>query len=124
MPSIKKPTSKKATTKKTVKKELETFEVKLTKPELEHLRDVMSVLIPSDEDPISISVVLAKAKSSLEAEQLLWQKLVKVFETAEVDMEDDVPNYMVTPVTIPAMSICQVEFNCDDCEEATESEEE
>jgi len=117
----KKPLVKKS--KSVVKKELETFEVRLTKPELEHLRDVMSVLIPDEDVPRSISIVLANAKNAAEAEQLLWQKIVKVCELANVDLEDDVPNYMVTPVTIPAMSICQVEFNSDDSEEEFVDEE-
>lgn len=93
----KKAAKKKPATKK--KKEPEkVYTVEFTQSELEHVRDLFSILLPSDEE-LTISSALAEMKEQSEMEVALWEKLATLFESAGLSLGDDAPDFVIATTT-------------------------
>ena len=78
----------------------EIFALNLTRYQLLNLRDVMSVMLPSDMRE-TISQALAKVGNRSMVEQVLWNKIVKLCIEADVPVGDVVPDYIVS-ISAPA----------------------
>lgn len=81
-----------------------TFDVRLTKFELLHLRDLMSILTPPEAQK-TVSQHLAEAENRVMVEALLWKKISTTCETAGIPLGDDAPDFIVAPVASPAISV-------------------
>jgi len=78
------------------------FKVELTKLELEHLRDVLSVFLSASQ---TVSLQLASAKGVEHVDASLWEKTVNACQAAEIGLEDDAPTYVVTLAEAPQLGI-------------------
>lgn len=92
------------------KKKLPLFDVQLTKPELEHIRDLFSILLPSD-PPESISQCLAKQAERGELEHNLWEKLSAACDVAGVDLGEKAPDFVVAASTQPMIGLFKVDLS-------------
>jgi hypothetical protein len=93
-----------------MKKEIKrrkTYDVRLTKMELVHLRDMFSILLPPAADK-TLSQALAELEGRPLVESVLWRKISEVAELAGVPLEDDAPDYVVAPASTPAISVFQI----------------
>jgi hypothetical protein len=88
-------------------KKHETFELILTKFELLHLRDLMSVLLPPDGSQ-TVSEALASAEERTLIESFLWDKMSKLCKQAKLPLEGEAPDYIVAPIAAPPMGVFQI----------------
>lgn len=89
-----------------IKKHL-TFELSLTKFELLHLRDLMSVLLPPDGGQ-TLSQSLASVEDRLLIESLLWTKVSNLCKRAKLPLDEEAPDYIVAPTSPPPMGVFQI----------------
>jgi len=109
---MKKTTTKKVTKKKEILREPEikkhsTFELSLTKFELLHLRDLMSVLLPPD-GAQTLSQSLASIEDRSLVESMLWDKVSNLCKQAKLPLDAEAPDYIVAPIAPPPMGVFQV----------------
>jgi hypothetical protein len=127
-----------------ISKTNDVFALQLTRYQLLHLRDVMSVMLPSDMRE-TISQALAKVGNRSMVEQVLWNKIVRLCIEADVPVGDVVPDYIVSisaPATLGVFELqadpqyegdgpepecenafseaCQGECECCECEHESE----
>ena len=88
-------------------KRRKTFTVRLTKFELLHLRDLFSVLLPSEMKE-TLSARLAQSQDRALVEAKLWQKLVRVCNEAELPMDDDAPDFVVAASGAPPIGVFEL----------------
>lgn len=88
-------------------KKRKTYDLRLTKFELLHMRDLFSVLLPPDTKK-TVSQALAEHEDRAIVEALLWDKLHKVCISAGLPTGEECPDYMVVPTAAPPMSVFQV----------------
>lgn len=81
-----------------------TFKLRLTKFELLHLRDLMSIVVPPDLTK-TVSQVLADAETRSMVEAMLWKKLTNLCLDADIPMGDDAPDFVVAPTTAPPIGV-------------------
>ena len=91
------------TMKEKIKKR-KTYELRLTRTELVHLRDLFSVVLPPDVKK-TLSQHLAEAEDREFIETKLWDKLIDLCKTAGVPVGDEAPDYVVAPTAAPPMSV-------------------
>lgn len=84
------------------------YEVKLTRMELAHLRDLFSVKLPP-EMTTTLSEALAESQQRPFVETKLWQKLTRIMHEAGVPMEDEAPDFTILPTGPAPMGVFQVE---------------
>lgn len=92
--------------KKKLKKR-KTHDLRLTKFELLHLRDLFSVVLGPDAKR-TVSQTLAEAESRPMVETFLWKKLSALLEKAEVPTGDDAPDFVVASTETPHLSVFQL----------------
>jgi hypothetical protein len=67
----------------------------LTVKELEHLRNLFSIIIPSEEE-MTVSTMLATVTSkNTKFEQVLWNKITAACTEAGIDVGDSAPDFVV-----------------------------
>lgn len=88
-------------------KRRKTYNLRLTKFELLHLRDLFSVLLPP-EGQRTMSQALAELESRTLVESVLWKKVASACTEAGLPMDDDAPDYVVAPASPPPMSVFQL----------------
>lgn len=98
------------------------FDLKLTRSELVHLRDLMGVSLPAA-PPETVSHMLARAESREAAEESLWNKVTEACAHAGLAMEDDAPDYVVAPTSAPMMAVFRIQEDADLVEVPLETEE-
>jgi hypothetical protein len=108
---------------KNVEKKRKTYELRLTKMELVHLRDLFSVLLPPAAEK-TLSQALAELAGRTVIESLLWQKIGIAAESADIPMGDDAPDYIAAPSSTPAISVFQIAAEPQEEEEDLEDEQE
>jgi len=81
-----------------------TFLLKLTKFELVHLRDVLSILSPPDLKQ-TLSQMLAEGEDRSLVEQKLWGKVTNVCVQAGVPTGDDAPDFVAAPMAPPPIGV-------------------
>lgn len=96
---------KKKVVKEEVKiKKVSLYDLKLSKLELIHLRDMLSILFPSATEK-TISQALAESEDRSFEENSLWNKIAALCDEAQVPIEDEAPDYAVMPVGPAPMGI-------------------
>lgn len=80
------------------------FALQVTKLELVHLRDMLSILYPS-ETKRTISQTLADTESRLFEESNLWKKVAGLCEEAGLPVGDEAPDYAIVPIGHPPMGV-------------------
>lgn len=103
-------------------KKRKTFELRLTKFELLHLRDLFGVLLPPEATQ-TLSQALATAEGRPMVEMTLWKKIAGLCDVAEVPLGDDAPDFIVAPTSTPPISVFQVASDPDGEPEAEGDEE-
>lgn len=93
-------------TEKEVKKR-KTFDLRLTKIELMHLRDLFGIALPSDMSR-TVSTSLAEATDRIAPEALLWNKISSLCNSAGIPLDEEAPDYIVAPSGAPTLSVFQV----------------
>lgn len=99
-------------------KKRKTYELRLTKMELVHMRDLLSIIIPSDTKK-TLSQILADLEDRAPVEEKLWNKIIGVCKEASLPTGEEAPDYIVSPTAPPPMSVFQIS---DDDDEADEEE--
>ena len=94
-------------------KKHEIFDLNLTKFELLHLRDVMSVLL-SPEIAQTLSQALALTEDRATIESMLWNKVSRLCKLAKLPMEAEAPDYIIAPISPPSMGVFQVNQDLQD----------
>lgn len=84
------------------------YDLRITKSELIHVRDLLSVKVPNDED-MTISEMIAKSEIREEADIQLWKKIVKLCKEANVAVEDEAPDYTIGITSTPKMYVFRVQ---------------
>jgi hypothetical protein len=91
-----------------MEKRIAKFELTLTRSELLHIRDLMSVIIPSHEG-LTVSEALAEAEGRTLIDVALWEKVSCACGIADLALEGDAPDYVISPTSIPMMGIFRVQ---------------
>lgn len=84
-----------------------TFELHLTKFELLHLRDLLSVAFPP-EGRVTVSQALAKLENRPLIESYLWNKVSDACISADLPMDSSAPDYVVAPSGAPPLGVFQL----------------
>lgn len=84
-----------------------TFPVRLTKFELLHIRDLFSVVLPSEMRE-TVSQRLAQSQDRTLVEARLWQKLARVCHEAGLPMDDDAPDFVVAASGAPPIGVFEL----------------
>lgn len=79
----------------------------LSKFELMHLRDLMSVMLPS-EGQKSLSSMLAATENRHVIESMLWDKIVAACEDCKLPTGDAAPDYIVAPTGMTPLGVFQI----------------
>lgn len=112
------------------------YDLSLTKLELLHIRDLMSMLLPPNGEK-TVSQSLAELESRGLVETKLWSKVSNLCQEAALPLNDEAPDYIVAPSGPPAMTVFHINqdavetdqeaegnFLPDDSEDENEDEEE
>jgi hypothetical protein len=84
-----------------------TWDLRLTTPELLHLRDLVSVLLPPNGEK-TVSQMLAEGEGRQFAETKLWKKLVELCRKAKLPLNDQAPDYVVMTVGAPTLAVIRI----------------
>jgi hypothetical protein len=107
-------------------KHKKTHEIRFTKFELLHLRDLMSICLPP-EGKHTVSEMLASLENRVIVESALWQKITGACENVGLPTGDDAPDYVVAPSGIAPLGVFQMAsspFAEDDSGEEDDEDEE
>jgi len=88
------------------------LDLRLTKFELIHLRDLMGVLLPP-EGFQTLSQALAVVEGRATIESMLWNKISKLCIEANLPIDAEAPDYIVMPTSPPPMGIFQLNQELD-----------
>jgi hypothetical protein len=80
------------------------YSLKLSMPELVHLRDLFGVLLPPSFDQ-TVSQRLAASNGAQAFEAKLWKKIHRVCCSANIPTDDSAPDYIVTAAAQPELDI-------------------
>ena len=96
--------SKKKEKEKEKIKKTKLFELSISRTELIHLRDMLSILFPSTDEK-TVSQALAASEQRTFEESTLWKKIATLCVDAGVPIDDEAPDYAVIPIGHAPMSI-------------------
>lgn len=85
-------------------KRLKTYTLSLSKFELLHLRDLMSLNLPPNGER-TVSQGLAELEDRTVVESFLWKKVCDLCNNANLPLGDEAPDYIVAPSGVPPMGI-------------------
>jgi hypothetical protein len=88
-------------------KQKKTYEIRFTKFELLHLRDLMSITLPP-EGKQTVSEVLASIENRTMIEGSLWEKITNACSSVGLPVGDEAPDYVVAPTGIAPMGVFQL----------------
>lgn len=103
-------------------KKRKTYDLRLTRTELAHLRDLFGVVLPPDTKK-TISQHLAELEDRVYVEDKLWSKISDLLNEAEVPNGDEAPDFIVAPTAPPSMGVFPLSVD-DITEEDSESDQE
>jgi hypothetical protein len=111
-------------------KRRKTYQLRLTRFEILHLRDLMSVCLPP-EGKQTLSGALATLENRQLIESLLWKKVSAACAEAQLPTGEDAPDYVIAPTGITPLGVFQLasdpngpEQDDDDGDEEDVSDEE
>lgn len=88
-------------------KAVKKFDLSLTKFELIHLRDLFSILLPTDATQ-TVSQSLAVAEERDIIEKMLWDKVCKLCRSAKVPLNDEAPDFIATIIGPAPVGIVRI----------------
>jgi hypothetical protein len=88
-------------------KKRKTFNLRLTRFELLHLRDLFSVSLPTEMKE-TLSQRLAQSQDRSLVEARLWQKVATACHDAELPMDEDAPDFVVTAAGTPPIGVFEL----------------
>lgn len=94
-------------------KTIKTFDLKLTTEELVHMRDLFTVALPPDLS-VTVSQFLSQIEDRTLHEARLWHKISSLCEAAKVPLGPEAPDYVISPISVPAMGVFRMDANPDD----------
>jgi hypothetical protein len=89
------------------------LQLSLSKDELIHIRDIMSVLMPPD-CKNTFSEELAQLNNLTDAEENLWQKIHHLCSINNIDTDDRAPDFVVTIPQHPELAIHRLQVNSEE----------
>jgi len=93
--------------KKKKNKQRKTYTLNLTKLELMHLRDLFSIVLPTEmKDTVSQRLALSQDRTLVEAK--LWQTITASCREAKVDLDDGAPDFVIAISSTPAMGVYEL----------------
>lgn len=101
-------------------KKRKTYDLRLTRTELAHIRDLFSVVLPPDTKK-SLSQHLAEVEDRVYVEDKLWSKISDLLIEAGVPCGDESPDFIVAPTAPPPMGVFPL--SVDDVSEETDSDQ-
>lgn len=81
-----------------------TFQLRLTKFELLHIRDMFSIVTPPEVNR-TVSQHLAEVENRVLVESMLWKKISNLCEEADLPIGDDAPDFVVAPTAAPPIGV-------------------
>ena len=93
-------------------KKRKTYDLRLTKFELLHLRDLFSILLPPDAKQ-TMSQALAELENRSLIETMLWKKVFQACLDAGLPTGDSAPDYVAAPASPPPSSVFQLSSDPD-----------
>ena len=103
-------------------KRRKTHEIRFTKYELIHLRDLFTVVLPPDARK-TVSQAMAELEGRTLVEASLWRKISDVCVLADLPVGDDAPDYVIAPVGMPTLSVFQVSSDPDEEEREQDTDD-
>jgi hypothetical protein len=103
-------------------KKRKTYDLRLTRTEVAHLRDLFSVVLPPDVKK-TLSQHLAELEDRSFIEEKLWDKVADLCNDAAVPLDDEAPDYIVAPAGPPPMSVFHLSSDSMEDEEEEQSQE-
>lgn len=94
-------------------KKRKTFDLRLTRFELIHLRDLFSVLLPLDLKQ-TVSQMLAATEDRSMVESRLWQKVASVCSEADVPLDDSAPDFICAAASAPPIGVFRLAHDPDE----------
>lgn len=88
-------------------KKRKTFDLRLTRLELAHLRDLFGIVLPP-EGRKTLSQSLAEIENRPMVETLLWNKISDACELADVPLNEEAPDFIVAPTGTPPIGVFQL----------------
>lgn len=76
-----------------------TFNLKLSKIELVHLRDLFSIVLATDAGQ-TVSQGLAAAEDRAMVEAKLWQRVATVCREASIELDEDAPDFVCAAMPV------------------------
>lgn len=83
------------------------YDLSLTKLELLHVRDLMSMLLPPNGEK-TVSQSLAELENRGLIEVRLWGKVSNLCQEASLPLNDEAPDYIIAPNAPPPMSVFHI----------------
>jgi hypothetical protein len=99
-------------------KKRKTYEVRFTRTELAHIRDLFGVVLPPDAKK-TLSQHLAEVEDRVLIEERLWEKLADAMKLADVPLDEEAPDYIIAPLGSPPLGVFPL--SRDDAEEQEET---
>lgn len=94
-------------------KKRKTFDLRLTKFELVHLRDLFSVLLPLDLKQ-TVSQMLAATEDRSMVEARFWQKIAAACAAAEIPLDDGAPDFICAAASAPPIGVFRLAHDPDE----------
>lgn len=103
--------------KKRKKKDVELYPLQLTKDELAHIRNMMSIVLPPTGD-VRLGEALAHAtEADDDIDSSLWDKVWALCEEVGLEVGDDAPDFIVGPSEPTPLKVYRVNLDEDEDEE-------
>lgn len=100
-------------------KKRKTYRLKLTKFELIHLRDLLSITLPPAlEQTVSQALAVAEDRPLIEAR--LWSKVARACSDAELPLDDAAPDFVCAAAAAPPVGVFRLAQEPSDTEEKGE----
>lgn len=84
-----------------------TWELRLTKTQLVHLRDLLSILLPPDGSR-TVSQALAAAEARVVAETQLWSDVSQLCRKAKIPVNKEAPDFVVMTTGAPQLDVVRI----------------
>jgi hypothetical protein len=98
------------------------YDLKLTRQELIHLRDLFSVLLPPDGES-TLSEQLAAYKDRQTIEHSLWEKIYELCLKTNVSTDSKAPDFIVTLTSMPNITIVELPKTAEDAKRVYNSKQ-
>lgn len=86
----------------------ETHTLTLSRQQLIHLRDLMSIRLPPRYTR-TISADLAKAEKRVSSESKLWKAIYEICENAKISTGHDAPDFSLELAATPRLEVVQID---------------